>query len=225
MEPFFPIGILEENFSETMASSSTPNISQALTEGDDLNHGGEIELLYYEPHWRWRTVYQHAYRTSGGPLNLGQRSVKEWRTLAKSFVKQQMTSPKQLPDTSESVEDQPMDIEILDTQTPIKVAAQQKGPMKSLSAKAIPYTPKGKQTQVSYADMVKQDPKDDVRRPTSPSPLDKKRKTGVRFQSLVMAKVSLRPQETTRAPLPKTISTVMTGYEPQIRTYLRDYGL
>ncbi|CAB4416986.1 unnamed protein product [Rhizophagus irregularis] len=65
----------------------------------------------------------------------------------KEFVKQQMTSPKQMPNTSETVEDHQMEIEISEMpQTPkhqSKVAAQQKEPIGILSAKATPFTPKG----------------------------------------------------------------------------------
>jgi hypothetical protein len=210
-----------------MASSSTPNISKALTEGDDLNTTMD-RAFYYEPvnhaFKRYssfglteedisRTVdkytgdgeyltnllmeHHEALSTFGiGDLqslyhllflfyesfDFIQASVsKGMESACKEFVQQQMTLPKQISDTSESVEDQQMEIEILEApKTPkhqSKAAAQQKEPMKSLSAKASPFTPKGKQKQVSYADMVKQDPKDDVSRPTSPSPSDKKRKT------------------------------------------------
>ncbi|CAB4415329.1 unnamed protein product [Rhizophagus irregularis] len=69
--------------------------------------------------------------------------------------------------------------------------------------------------------MVKQDPKDDVSRPTSPSPLEKKRKTA----PVSKAKNSQSPSKTTKkqtaAPLPKTISTVMTGYEPMNKDLVR----
>ncbi|CAB4435611.1 unnamed protein product [Rhizophagus irregularis] len=129
-----------------------------------------------------------------------------------------MTLSKQIPDVSESVEDQPMEIEILEMPiTPkhqSKAAAQQKVPMKSLSAKAIPFTPKGKQKRVSYADMVKQDPKDDVSRPNSPSPSDKKRKTAPVSKTNDGQSLFKTNKKQPAAPSPKTISTVMTGYEP-----------
>jgi hypothetical protein len=75
-----------------------------------------------------------------------------------------------------------MEIEILETpkthKYQSKAAAQQEEPISILSAKATPFTPKGKQKQVSYADMIKQDPKDDINRPSSPSPsMEKKKKT------------------------------------------------
>ncbi|CAB4409522.1 unnamed protein product [Rhizophagus irregularis] len=92
-----------------------------------------------------------------------------------------MTSSKQILDASESVEDQLMEIEILEAPiTPkhqSKAAAQQEEQISILSAKATPFMLKGKQKQVSYADMVKQDQKDDISRPSSPSPSGKKRKT------------------------------------------------
>ncbi|PKK62181.1 hypothetical protein RhiirC2_790732 [Rhizophagus irregularis] len=70
----------------------------------------------------------------------------------------------------------------------LKVAVQQEEPIKHLLATATPFMPKGKQKRVSYADMIKQDLKDDVSRPSSPTP--------------------------SAATSPKTISTVMTGYVP-----------
>ncbi|UZO27579.1 uncharacterized protein OCT59_019769 [Rhizophagus irregularis] len=57
----------------------------------------------------------------------------------------------------------------------LKVAAQQEEPIKNLSTTATPFMPKGKQKRVLYADMVKQDPKDDVSRSSSPSPSGVKR--------------------------------------------------
>ncbi|CAB4437170.1 unnamed protein product [Rhizophagus irregularis] len=117
----------------------------------------------------------------------------------KEFVKQQMTSPKQIPDTSKFVEDQPMKIEILKTlKTPkhqSKAAAQQEELISILSAKATPFMPKGKQKQVLYADMIKQDPKDNVNRPSSPSSsMEKKRKT----TSVSKANNSYSPSKTTK---------------------------
>jgi uncharacterized protein (DUF342 family) len=127
---------------------------------------------------------------------------------------------------SESVEDQPMDIEILETpKTPkhqLKAAAQQREPMKSLSAKATSFTPKGKQKQVSYADMVKQDQKDDVSRPASPSPLEKKRKTVPVSKANNSQSSSKTTKKQPAAPSSKTISTVMTGYEPMNKDLIRE---
>ncbi|CAB4442704.1 unnamed protein product [Rhizophagus irregularis] len=247
-----------------MATSSTPNISQALTAGDDLDTAVN-RASYFEPVIHAlkkyssfgiteeviaRTVEKSSgdgelytnmlieHREALSTFGIGdlqslyhllflfyesfdfiQASVsKGMEDACKEFVKQQMMSPKQIPDASESVEDQPMDIEILEMpKTPkhqLKAAAQQKGPMKSLSAKATPYTPKGKQQQVSYADMVKQDPKDDVSRPTSPSPLEKKKKTAPVSQVNNNRSLSKTNKKQPAAPSPKTISTVMTGYEP-----------
>ncbi|PKY44729.1 hypothetical protein RhiirA4_459112 [Rhizophagus irregularis] len=227
-----------------MASSSTSNISKALTEGDDLDTTVD-RALYFEPVSHAlrkycsfgltkediaRTVekysgdgeqftnllmeHHEALSTFGiGDLqslyhllflfyesfDFIQASVsKGMKSACKEFVKQQMTSPKQMPEASESVEDHQMDIEILEApkmpKHQSKAAAQQKEPMKLLSAKASPFTPKGKQKQVSYADMVKQDPKDDVSRPTSPSPADKKRKTA----PVSKAKNSQSPSKTTK---------------------------
>ncbi|CAB5316476.1 unnamed protein product [Rhizophagus irregularis] len=93
-----------------------------------------------------------------------------------------------MPDTSESIEDQPIEIEILEAPNTPKhqsiAAAQQKELISILSAKATPFTPKGKQKQVSYADMVKQDLKDDVSRSNSPLPsTEKKEKNCAYFKS------------------------------------------
>ncbi|PKC02131.1 hypothetical protein RhiirA5_425683 [Rhizophagus irregularis] len=66
----------------------------------------------------------------------------------------------------------------------LKAVAQQKEPISILSAKATSFTPKGKQKQVSYANIVKQDPKDNVSRPNSPLPfVKKKRKTVLVFKA------------------------------------------
>ncbi|GBC40101.2 hypothetical protein GLOIN_2v1473242 [Rhizophagus irregularis DAOM 181602=DAOM 197198] len=87
-----------------------------------------------------------------------------------------------------SVKDQPIEIEILEAPNTPKhqsiAAAQQKELISILSAKATPFTPKGKQKQVSYADMVKQDLKDDVSRSNSPLPsTEKKEKNCAYFKS------------------------------------------
>ncbi|PKY58126.1 hypothetical protein RhiirA4_479774 [Rhizophagus irregularis] len=254
-----------------MASSSTTNIFQALTAGDDLNTAVN-RALYYEPVIHALKKYSSfgiteediartvEKSTGDGELSFGITEEVITRTVEKSsgdgelytnilIEHREALSTLGISDlqslyhllflfyesfdfiqasvnASESVEDQPMDIEILETpKTPkhqSKVAAQQKGPMKSLSAKAIPFTPKGKQQQVSYADMVKQDPKDDVSRPTSPSPLEKKRKT----VPVSQANNSRSPSKTTKkqpaAPSPKTISTVMTGYEPANKDLIQE---
>ncbi|PKY52251.1 hypothetical protein RhiirA4_425130 [Rhizophagus irregularis] len=134
-----------------------------------------------------------------------------------------MMSPKQMPDASESVEDHHMEIEISEApKTPkyqSKVATQQKEPIGILSAEATPFTLKGKQKQVSYADMVKQDPKDDISRPSLPSPSGKKRKTAPVLKANNSQSKTTKKQPA--APSPKTISTVMTGYEPMNKDLVR----
>ena len=62
-------------------------------------------------------------------------------TACQEFVKQQMTSPQQIPDASESVEDQPMNIEIIETPiTPkhhSKGVVQQKEPIRTFQLKPL----------------------------------------------------------------------------------------
>ncbi|PKY56575.1 hypothetical protein RhiirA4_476972 [Rhizophagus irregularis] len=144
----------------------------------------------------------------------------------KEFVKQQMTSAKQIPDTFEFVEDQLMEIEILEApKTPkhqSKAAAQHKEPISILSAKATPYTSRGKQKRVSYADMVKQDPKDDVSIPNSPSPLEKKRKTAPISKAYNSQSSFKTTKKQLVAPSPKTISTIMTGYVPANKDLIQE---
>ncbi|PKY60112.1 hypothetical protein RhiirA4_483435 [Rhizophagus irregularis] len=175
-----------------MASSSTPNISTALTEGDDLDTTMD-RAFYFEPVSHALRKYcsfglteediaQTVEKNSGdgeqftnllmehtetlstfGISNLQslyhflfifyksfdfiQASVsKGMETACKEFVKQQMMSPKQMPDASNSVENYHMEIEISKApKTPkhqSKVATQQKEPIGILSAKATPFTPK-----------------------------------------------------------------------------------
>ncbi|CAB4415328.1 unnamed protein product [Rhizophagus irregularis] len=156
-----------------MASSSTPNISTALNEGDDLDTAMD-RASYFEPVSHalkrycsfglteediTRTVEKHsgdgeqftnlliehteALSTFGisdlqslyhflfifyESFDFIQASVsKGMESACREFVKQQMTSQQQMPDTSETVEDHQMEIEILETpKTPkhqFKVAA------------------------------------------------------------------------------------------------------
>ncbi|PKC55476.1 hypothetical protein RhiirA1_475547 [Rhizophagus irregularis] len=111
-----------------------------------------------------------------------------------------------MPDTSESIEDQLIEIEILEAPNTPKhqsiAAAQQKELISILSAKATPFTPKGKQKQVSYADMVKQDLKDDK----------KKRKTAPISKANNSQSLSKTNKKQPATLSPKTICTVMTGY-------------
>uniref|UniRef100_U9V549 Uncharacterized protein n=1 Tax=Rhizophagus irregularis (strain DAOM 181602 / DAOM 197198 / MUCL 43194) TaxID=747089 RepID=U9V549_RHIID len=103
-----------------------------------------------------------------------------------------------MPDTSESIEDQPIEIEILEAPNTPKhqsiAAAQQKELISILSAKATPFTPKGKQKQVSYADMKK------------------KRKTAPISKANNSQSLSKTNKKQPATLLPKTICTVMTGY-------------
>ncbi|PKY20292.1 hypothetical protein RhiirB3_433557 [Rhizophagus irregularis] len=202
-----------------MAFSSITNLSKAFHEGDDLDTAVNRALYYELVNHTFRKyssfslteedIARTVEKASGDGEYLTNllmehhealstfsiALVKDGKRLQK-FMQQQMTSPKQIPDASKSVEDQPMEIEILEApkmpKHQLKVAAQQEEPIKNLSTTATPFTPKGKQKRVLYADMVKQDPKDDVSRSSSPSPSGKQ----------------------PAATFPKTISTVMTGYVP-----------
>ncbi|GBC23508.2 hypothetical protein GLOIN_2v1473242 [Rhizophagus irregularis DAOM 181602=DAOM 197198] len=191
-----------------MASSSITNFSKAFNEGDDLDTVVN-RALYYEP-------VSHAFRKYSS-FSLTEEDIA--RTVEKASGDGEYLANLLMEhhEALSTFEDQPMDIEILEAlKTPkhqSKVAAQQEEPITHLSASTTPFTPKGKQKRVSYADMVKQDPKDDVSRPSSPTPSGgKKRKTA----PVLKANASQSPSKTTKkqpaATSPKTISTVMTGY-------------
>ncbi|GBC42618.2 hypothetical protein GLOIN_2v1785013 [Rhizophagus irregularis DAOM 181602=DAOM 197198] len=157
-----------------MAFSSTTNISKAFSEGDDLDTAVN-RALYYEP-------VNHAFRKYSS-FGLTEEDI--------------ITSSKQIPDASKSVEDQPMDIEILEA-------------------------PKMSKHQSKVA-VQPEDPKDDVSRPSLPSPSGgKKRKTA----PVSKANNSQSPNKTTKkqpvATSPKTISTVMTGYEPANKDLIQE---
>ncbi|PKY39284.1 hypothetical protein RhiirA4_452449 [Rhizophagus irregularis] len=97
----------------------------------------------------------------------------------------------------------------------------------TLKADAEPFTPKGKggrKKRVSYADAVKQDSNSDTSRPSllSPTVEKKKKKTApVSKPSLSnTSRKALKKQHAT--PAPKTISTVMTGYNPEFKENIRE---
>uniref|UniRef100_U9T8W1 Uncharacterized protein n=1 Tax=Rhizophagus irregularis (strain DAOM 181602 / DAOM 197198 / MUCL 43194) TaxID=747089 RepID=U9T8W1_RHIID len=212
-----------------MAFSSITNLSKAFHEGDDLDTAVNRALYYELVNHTFRKyssfslteedIARTVEKASGDGEYLTNLLMEHHEALSTfsigdiqslyhllflfyesfDFIQASMTSPKQIPDASESVEDQPMEIEILEApkmpKHQLKVAAQQEEPIKNLSTTATPFMPKGKQKRVLYADMVKQDPKDDVSRSSSPSPSGTTKK---------------QPAATS----PKTISTVMTGYVP-----------
>ncbi|PKB94558.1 hypothetical protein RhiirA5_438501 [Rhizophagus irregularis] len=208
-----------------MASSSIPNFSEAFVEGDDLDTAVN-RALYYEPiNHAFRKyssfglteedIAQTVEKASGDGEYLTNLLIEHHEALStfgigniqslyhllflfyESFDFIQVSV-----NASESVEDQPIDIEILEApKTPkhqLKVAAQQEEPIKNLLATATPFMPK-----------------DDVNRLSSPtSSGGKKRK----IAPVSKANSSQSPSKTTKkqpaATSPKTISTVMTGYVP-----------
>ncbi|CAB4411532.1 unnamed protein product [Rhizophagus irregularis] len=128
-----------------MAFSSTPNISEALIEGDDLDTAVN-RALYYESVIHALKKYSSFGITEEDIARTVEKSTGDGE-LYTNLLLQHREALSTL-DASESVEDQPMEIEILETPiTPkhqSKAAAQQKEPIKFLSAKATPFTPKGK---------------------------------------------------------------------------------
>ncbi|PKY58258.1 hypothetical protein RhiirA4_480020 [Rhizophagus irregularis] len=97
----------------------------------------------------------------------------------------------------------------------------------TLKAAAIPFTPKGKgiNKRVLYADAVnKQDSNSDTSRPSSPTPnlAKKKNKTAPvsKPSPTSTSHKALKKQPVT--PASKTISTVMTGYNPKFKENIRE---
>jgi hypothetical protein len=99
-------------------------------------------------------------------------------------------------------------------------------PPSILKADAVPFTPKGKgrNKRVSYADAVKQDSNSDTSRLSSPSPtVGKKKKKTAPVSKVSSANTSHKaPKKQPATPAPKTISTVMTGYNPESKENIRE---
>ncbi|CAB4425130.1 unnamed protein product [Rhizophagus irregularis] len=148
-----------------------------------------------------------------------------------------MTSPQQTAYASSSTENASMDIEISappehQSQIISSVAQPEQeviqidevSMLSPLKATAEPFTPKGKggrKKRVSYADAVKQDSNSDTSRPSSPSPaMEKKKKKTAPVSILNTSRKAPKKQPAT--PAPKTISTIMTGYGPQIKDNIRE---
>ncbi|PKY55580.1 hypothetical protein RhiirA4_475145, partial [Rhizophagus irregularis] len=93
-----------------------------------------------------------------------------------------------------------------------------------VSADAEPYTSKGKggrKKRVSYADVVKQDSNSDTSRLSSPSPtMEKKKKKTAPVSKPNTSHKAPKKQHAT--PASKTISTVMTGYDPEFKENIRE---
>ncbi|PKY44812.1 hypothetical protein RhiirA4_459220 [Rhizophagus irregularis] len=199
-----------------MASSLTPNISKALSESDDLDTAVN-RALYYEPVIHALKKYSSFGITEEDIAQTVEKSTGDGELYTNLLMEhQEALSTLASVNASESVEDQPMEIEILDTSKTPKYQSK-------AAAQHTSFTPKGKQKRVSYADMVKQNPKNDVSRPNSPSPaIDKKRKTAPVSNANNSRSPSKTYKKQTAAPSPKTISTVMTGYEPVNKDLIRE---
>ncbi|PKY49348.1 hypothetical protein RhiirA4_465300 [Rhizophagus irregularis] len=137
-------------------------------------------------------------------------------------VTHNVTSSQQI----KSVEDQPIDIEI--SENPIHQSANVVQPDEeliiSLNAKATPFTSKGKNRRVSYAKIVKQDSNSDSSRLNSPTSIkDKKRKiVQVSKTSTTSKSHPTTTKKQLATPASKTISTVMTGYNPTIKDNVQE---
>ncbi|PKY53729.1 hypothetical protein RhiirA4_426225 [Rhizophagus irregularis] len=94
----------------------------------------------------------------------------------------------------------------------------------TLKADAVPFTPKGKgrKKRVSYADAVKQDSNSDTSRPSSSTPNPGKKKNKTAPVSNTTNNSCKAPKKQPATPASKTISTVMTGYNPEFKENIRE---
>ncbi|UZO13778.1 uncharacterized protein OCT59_005265 [Rhizophagus irregularis] len=185
-----------------MASLSTPNISKAFSEGNDLDTTMD-RALYYEPVNHVLKKYSAFCLTEDDIARIVNKNSGDEEYLTNLLMEHHealsilgisdiqslyhlllslltLSNPalvKGWKVPAEKISEAP---KIPKHQS--KAAAQQEEPMSDLSAKTTPFTPKGKQKRVLYTNMVKQDPKDDT---TKKQPA---------------------------ATSPKTICTIMTGY-------------
>ncbi|PKY45145.1 hypothetical protein RhiirA4_419604 [Rhizophagus irregularis] len=99
-------------------------------------------------------------------------------------------------------------------------------PPTTLKAEAVPFTPKekGRNKRVSYADAVKQDSNSDTSRLSSPSSniAKKKNKTAPVLKTNLSSNSRKAPKKQPATPAPKTISTVMTRYDPKFKENIRE---
>ncbi|CAB5194499.1 unnamed protein product [Rhizophagus irregularis] len=96
---------------------------------------------------------------------------------------------------------------------------------KTLKADAVAFTSKGKgRKQISYAEAVKQDSNSDSSRPSSPSPkMNKKMKKTAPVSKTSSSSTSCKaPKKQPTTPALKTISTVITGYNPKIKENIQE---
>ncbi|POG76681.1 hypothetical protein GLOIN_2v1768822 [Rhizophagus irregularis DAOM 181602=DAOM 197198] len=90
---------------------------------------------------------------------------------------------------------------------------------------AVAFTSKGKgRKQISYAEAVKQDSNSDSSRPNSPSPkMNKKMKKTAPVSKTSSSSTSCKaPKKQPTTPALKTISTVITGYNPKIKENIQE---
>lgn len=99
---------------------------------------------------------------------------------------------------------------------------------KPLDATAVPFTPKGKNRTVTFADVVKRKPDDDSR-PSSPTPIgsSKKPKKNVIKKIPDNSNKASESRDKKKKKLQhhvpeKRISTIMTGYEPVLKDNVRE---
>uniref|UniRef100_U9UAE1 Uncharacterized protein n=1 Tax=Rhizophagus irregularis (strain DAOM 181602 / DAOM 197198 / MUCL 43194) TaxID=747089 RepID=U9UAE1_RHIID len=166
-----------------MASLSTPNISKAFSEGNDLDTTMD-RALYYEPVNHVLKKYSAFCLTEDDIARIVNKNSGDEEYLTNLLMEHHealsilgISDIQSLyhlllslltlsnPALVKGWKDQLMEIEISEApkipKHQSKAAAQQEEPMSDLSAKTTPFTPKGKQKRVLYTNMVKQDPKDD----------------------------------------------------------------
>ncbi|CAB5337814.1 unnamed protein product [Rhizophagus irregularis] len=202
-----------------MASLSTPNISKAFSEGNDLDTTMD-RALYYEPVNHVLKKYSAFCLTEDDIARIVNKNSGDEEYLTNLLMEHHealsilgisdiqslyylllslltLSNPALVKGWKVPAEkDQLMEIEISEApkipKHQSKAAAQQEEPMSDLSAKTTPFTPKGKQKRVLYTNMVKQDPKDNVSRLSSPSPSGKKKRKTALVLKLIIVKVISR---------------------------------
>ncbi|POG71723.1 hypothetical protein GLOIN_2v1774577 [Rhizophagus irregularis DAOM 181602=DAOM 197198] len=133
-----------------MAFSSITNLSKAFHEGDDLDTAVN-RALYYELVNHTFRKYSSFSLTEEDIARTVEKASGDGEYLTNLLMEHHEALSTFSIDASESVEDQPMEIEILEApkmpKHQLKVAAQQEEPIKNLSTTATPFMPKANFSQ------------------------------------------------------------------------------